>query len=126
MTLALEQSSIPPVSLFTNSANSTPSIRNVPPVPETDLDRYHENLKQFRAVERELSDCIFSLRRWYQAHGGVDGRVLISDGELFCKLGALNGEPTLRALESQYNAILRKRSQLLARHAELKTAAGIK
>jgi hypothetical protein len=113
------------VSLFTTPANSTPSIRNVPPAPETLLDRYNENLKEFHACEAELADAISNLRQYFATHGRHDKRVAIVDGEVFCKLGALSGEPQLAALESKYNAILRKRSTLLAKHAELSKLAGL-
>ena len=113
------------MSLFTTPAKQTPSIRNVPPAPQTDLDKYNENLKEFRACETELADAIFHLRAWYAQHGGVDGRVSIIGGEVFCRMAANHGKEQLAALESEYNRILRKRSQLLARHAELKAAAGI-
>jgi hypothetical protein len=113
------------VSLFSTPGNTTPSIRNIPAPPDTPESLYQENVTQFRACEVELADAIFALRQWLAKRGGVDGRVLISDGEVFCKLGALNGEPTLRALESQYNKTLQKRAALLAEHARLKLAAGL-
>jgi hypothetical protein len=112
------------VTLFA-SATKPPSIGHVPRPPESDLDRYHENLKQFRECERELADTIVALRRWYAARMGVDRRATICDGELFVKIGAMNSEPQLALLESNYRKVLARRAQLLARHAELSKLAGL-
>jgi hypothetical protein len=112
------------VSLFT-TPERTPSIRNVPPIPDTPRSLYEANRIELHKIEAELSDCVFALRQWYATHG-PDKRVAVVDREIFCRLGALTATPQLAALESNYRKVLARRAALLARHAELKTTAGIK
>jgi hypothetical protein len=109
--------------LFT-STHGVPSLRNVPPAPESDLDRYEENRIALHAVEAELGAAVFALRQWYAQHG-PDKRVAVVDREVFCRVGALTATPHLSLLESNYRKVLQRRAQLLSEHARLKLAAGL-
>jgi hypothetical protein len=110
------------VSLFT-STHGIPSLRNVPPAPQSDLDRYEENRIELHKVEAELGEAIARLRSWYAQHG-PDKRVAVVDREVFCRVGALTATPQLSLLESNYRKVLQKRAALLSRHAELAKLAG--
>gem|GEM_PF-3884970 len=111
------------MSLFTTPANSTPSIRNVPPAPETPLDRYNANLKQLHAIEIEFAEAFRAVAAHCAAH--KDGRAGFVGGELYARVNAMQHDPVLQSLESKLREVSRRRAALLQQHAILKLAAGL-
>jgi hypothetical protein len=113
------------MSVFTPSENTTPSIRNVPPKPETPLDRYYQNKIRLHESYVEYDAAKAALRNWLEAHGGVDGRTTLVGRDLFCEVNAMTKHAELSALESKYREVARKRAQLLDRNADLEKKAGL-
>ena len=110
------------MSLFTTDERQPPSLRNVPPAPITDEDRFQENLIALHAVEVELADSWREVHGYLQTH--KDGRSGFLRGELFCRVNALTYDPELQKLESSLAEVSRRRNQLYAQHAAFKTATG--
>jgi hypothetical protein len=112
------------VSLLTTPANGIPSLRNIPAPPQSDLDRYNENLIQLHKVEPEFADAWRA--RDAHFHKFKDGRAGWLGGKLFARVNALQYDPVLQTLESNLAEVSRRRAALLSEHARLKTLAGVK
>jgi hypothetical protein len=120
----LEQSIVQPVTLFGQSAaQEIPSLKNVPPIPDTPLSLYQNNLIELHKIEPELAGAW----RAREAHCQKfkDGRAGWLGGELFARVNAMEYDPVLRALESTLGEVSRRRAELYAEHARLKLAAGL-
>jgi hypothetical protein len=113
------------VSLFNTPANGgVPSLRDIPPIPDTPSSLYQKNLIELHKIETEFTDAW----RAVDAHRYKfkDGRAGWLGGELFARVNAMQYDPVLQSLESALGEVSRQRTQLYAEHNRLKFAAGVK
>jgi hypothetical protein len=112
------------VTLFGQAAaNAFPSLKNVPPIPETPLSLYEANRVALHKIESEFADAFQAIA----AHCAKfkDGRAGWLNGKLFARVNALQYDPVLQSLESNLAEVSRRRAALLDRNAELSKLAGI-
>jgi hypothetical protein len=115
----------PAVTLFAQTAaNEIPSLKNVPPIPDTPLSLYQKHLIELHTIETEFADAWRAVDA--HKHKFKDGRAGWLGGKLFARVNALQYEPVLQSLESTLGEVSRRRVQLYAEHNRLKLAAGVK
>jgi hypothetical protein len=91
--------------------------------PETNQQRYDENLKELHAVEVELVDAAQACARYNATH--KDLRLALIDKNVVSQLDAMRADPVLHELEHRRDDTLQRRNKILEEHARLKMALGL-
>jgi len=95
----------------------------LPAPPATDAERLAGVERAFRVAENEFVTACSKVAQHRSVH--KDMRFALINGQLQFRIGAMERDPELRALEAARDEALRVRNELLGEHAQLLKNLGL-